>query len=32
MDEKDKIIDMQKYAMDRWRSKQKKYEFINKNK
>ncbi|WP_159634663.1 CNNM domain-containing protein [Sphingobacterium composti Ten et al. 2007 non Yoo et al. 2007] len=29
LDEKDKIDDMQKYAMKRWQEKQKKYEFLN---
>ncbi len=28
VDEKDQIEDMQKYAMDRWKSKQKKYELL----
>lgn len=28
VDEKDRIEDMQKYAMDRWKSKQKKYQYL----
>jgi len=30
MDEKDTIVDMQKYARDRWKSRQAKYDFIDK--
>jgi CBS domain containing-hemolysin-like protein len=29
VDEKDRIIDMQQYAMERWRSKQKKYDLLD---
>ncbi len=28
LDEKDKIADMQKYALDRWKAKRKKYQFL----
>ena len=29
-DEKDEVIDMQKYAKDRWSKRQKKYKILNK--
>lgn len=32
VDEKDKIVDMQQYAVKRWKEKQKKYELLKKNK
>jgi CBS domain containing-hemolysin-like protein len=32
VDEKDKVVDMQQYAMERWKNKQKKYQLLSENK